>query len=124
MSRSLAYWQAKHDDQAIPDRVKDRVARKAGDCCQKCTRPIGGKLRAEFDHVIPLILGGRHAESNLQLICNECHAAKTKRDVKIKAKVARNRKRKLGIRKPSSFACSRDSRWKKKINGTVVARTR
>lgn len=123
MSRTVPEWIGKTDDDAIPPRVKDRVARKAGDRCQKCTREIGGKLRAEFDHVTPLILGGGHRESNLQLICNECHLAKTRLDMKIKAKVARVRRRqKLGIRNPSRFPCSRQSRWKKRMDGSVVLR--
>lgn len=95
--RAVPEWIAKHDDQAIPAGVKERIARKAEDCCQKCGTPIAGK-RAEFDHVIPLILGGQHRESNLQLLCTPCHAAKTKLDVRLKAKVARVRKKHLGIR--------------------------
>jgi 5-methylcytosine-specific restriction endonuclease McrA len=122
MSRSVPEWIGKTDDSRIPDLVRDRIARKAGDCCQKCLRPIAGKLRAEFDHIVPLILGGPHRETNIQLLCNECHRAKTTLDVKLNAKVARVRKISLGIRKPSKFACGRDSRWKKKIDGSVVLR--
>lgn len=122
MSRTVSDWVARHDDQAIPARVKDRIALKAEGYCQHCRREIAGKLRAEFDHAIPLIVGGKHCESNLQLLCHECHGAKTKLDVKLKAKVAKVRQRHLGIRKPSRFACSRDSRFKKKIDGSVVRR--
>ena len=110
MSRAVPFWEAKHDDQAIPARVQERIARKAEDRCQKCGREIAGKLRAEFDHITPLILGGKHAESNLQLICNECHAAKTVLDVKIKAKVARVRKKHLGIKKPRTIRAWRNFR--------------
>jgi 5-methylcytosine-specific restriction endonuclease McrA len=120
--RSVTEWTGNDDDAAIPPRVKDRVAQKFKDCCGHCGRPIGGKLRAEYDHVIPLCIGGKHEEGNLALVCNECHSAKTKLDVKIKAKIARVRKRKLGIRKPSKFACSRSSKWKKKISGEVILR--
>lgn len=120
--RAVNEWVARNDDAKIPDRVKDRIAAKAEGYCQKCTREITGKLRAEFDHAIPLIIGGQHRESNLQLLCNECHGAKTVLDVKLKAKVARVRKRHLGIRKPSKFACSRDGKWKKRIDGSVVSR--
>jgi len=106
VSRELPEWIAKHDDQAIPDRVKERIARKAGDCCKKCGNPIAGKS-AEFDHAIPLILGGQHRESNLQLLCTPCHGAKTKLDVKLKAKVARVRKKHLGISRPRQQIQSR-----------------
>jgi len=123
MTRSVPEWIGRTHDSAIPPRVKDRVARKADDCCQKCTRPIMGKLRAEFDHAIPLIVGGEHRENNLQLLCNECHAAKTVLDVKLKSKIASVRQKLvLGIRKPSRFPGSRDSRWKKKMDGSVVLR--
>lgn len=100
MSRAVAEWIARNDDTAIPARVKDRVSMKSMDCCVKCTRKTGNGLKGEFDHIIPLILGGRHAESNLQLLCVECHAGKSRLDVKLKAKVARVRQRNLGIRKP------------------------
>jgi 5-methylcytosine-specific restriction endonuclease McrA len=122
MSRSVPEWIGRDDDQRIPDYVKDRVANKAELYCQQCQRQVSGKLRAEFDHETPLILGGKNRESNIQLLCHECHRAKTKLDVKLKAKVSRVRKRHLGIKKPSKFACSRDSKFKKKIDGSVVLR--
>lgn len=114
MSRSVTEWIGKTDDIAAPDRVKERIARRAGDCCRACNRLVVGKLRAEYDHVTPLILGGENRESNIQLLCHECHSAKTKLDVKIKAKVARVRKRNLGIRKPRTIRS-----WRK-FDGTPV----
>ena len=99
MSRSTDEWIGKHDDAAIPLRVKERVARASGDLCVKCDRKVGEKLRPEFDHVTPLILGGQNRESNIQLLCHECHGAKTKLDVKLKAKVARVRQKTFGIKK-------------------------
>ena len=115
MSRAVPEWIGKTDDAAIPVRVKDRIAQRSDDCCVKCTRKVGGALRAEFDHATPLILGGEHRESNLQLLCHECHRAKSAVDVKIKAKVARVRKKLvLGERKRTSF------RGWRKMNGTPV----
>lgn len=105
--REVPEWVGRTSDSKIPDRVKDRIARKAGDCCQKCSAPITPPLRAEFDHVTPLILGGEHREKNLQLLCDPCHKAKTALDVKLKAKVARVRKRHLGITRPRQKIQSR-----------------
>lgn len=97
MSRAVAEWTGKTPDTAIPDRVKARVFARFEGYCPKCSR----ELRAghwECDHIIPLILGGKHAESNLQPLCTvPCHSAKTALDVKLKAKVARVQKRHLGI---------------------------
>lgn len=119
--RNVPEWIAKNDDAAIPARVQDRVAMKSLDCCVKCTRKIGEGLRGQIDHVIPLIIGGLHRESNLQLLCVECHAAKTKLDVKIKAKVAKSRKRRLGFSKPkgSPMPGTRASGIRKRMNGSV-----
>lgn len=122
MSRSLKEWIAPNDDTPIPARVKERIGRRAEDKCQHCKRTVGPRLAAQFDHVIPLILGGQNRESNLQLLCEPCHSAKTALDVKLKAKVSRVRQRHIGIKKPSKFPCSRDSRFKKRIDGSVVAR--
>jgi 5-methylcytosine-specific restriction protein A len=97
MSRSTPEWIGKTDDARIPPRVMDEVARKANDCCQKCGRAVGGKLRAEIDHVIPLIINGQHRQSNLQLLCHECHGAKTALDVKLKSKIAKGRKKRMGF---------------------------
>ena len=122
MSRSTSEWNPSSDDAAIPARIKDSIARKANDRCQQCTREVGGKLKAEYDHIIPLILGGAHRESNLQLLCHECHSAKTKLDVKIKAKVARVRKKMvLGLKPKFSrpIPGSKRSGMRKRFNGQV-----
>lgn len=122
MSRSVSEWRGKTDDTPVPDRVKARVHEKFEGICPKCTRELQPG-RWECDHVIPLILGGKNIESNLQPLCaSPCHSAKTKLDVKLKARVARVRQKHLGIRKRSSFAGSRDSKLKKKISGEVVLR--
>lgn len=123
MSRAVPEWIGKTPDSRIPDRVKMRVWDRAKGICAKCGAvPILGIHAREYDHAIPIVLGGENRENNLQLLCRPCHQAKTKLDVKLKAKVARVRKNHLGLRKPSKFACSRDSRWKKKIDGSVVLR--
>ena len=125
MSRSTDEWIGKHDDAAIPPRVKERVARSSGDLCVKCDRKVGEKLRPEFDHAIPLILGGKNRESNIQLLCHECHGAKTKLDVKLKAKVSRVRtKLSLGIKIPKGrpMPGSKASGLRKRMDGTVERR--
>lgn len=119
MTRTVPEWIASNDDAAIPPRVKLRIYERAEGRCSKCT--VGVRV-GEYDHAIPLIIGGEHRETNLQLLCVPCHKGKTKLDVKLKAKVARVRKRHIGIKKPSRFPGSRDSRFKKKIDGSVVLR--
>jgi 5-methylcytosine-specific restriction enzyme A len=114
MTRALDEWEAANDDQAIPARVKVRVFDRAGGKCAECTLPIQGKLRPAYDHIQALINGGKHAESNLQLLCVPCHAAKTKADVAEKSVTARKRTKHLGIKKPRAMRS-----WRK-FNGEIV----
>jgi hypothetical protein len=56
----------------IPDEVKIFVWRRDGGCCVRC----GSKERLEFDHVIPVALGGANTARNLQLLCEPCNRSK------------------------------------------------
>ncbi len=107
MSRATDEWEGTNDDQAIPARVKIRISDRADGRCAICTLPIGGKLRPAFDHIQALINGGKHAESNLQLLCVPCHATKTKADVAEKSVTARIRAKHLGITSPKQKIQSR-----------------
>ena len=122
MAREVIEWRGQTDDSAIPPRVKIRVFERAGGCCVFCTLEIRGKLRPAYDHCISLINGGQNREGNLQLLCVPCHAQKTASDVAEKAIIARKRAKHLGIKKPSRFPGSRDSGWKKRMDGSVVRR--
>ena len=101
MPRSVDEWIARHDDQAIPPRVKLRVIDRQGGKCAKCNRALGvcGEP-VEFDHVVALINGGEHREANLQALCGMCHVVKTRDDMAVKKKTARVRKKHLGIHRP------------------------
>jgi 5-methylcytosine-specific restriction endonuclease McrA len=113
--RKVDEWKGRTDDTAVPPRVKARIYLSAEGRCKHCTRFIDGSaLVGQYDHVIPLILGGKNEESNLQLLCSECHATKSRLDVKLKAKVARVRKRHLGIKKPRTIRT-----WRR-FNGEIV----
>ncbi len=56
----------------IPDEVKIYVWNRDGGRCVKC----GGNRRLEFDHVIPVALGGANTARNLQLLCETCNRSK------------------------------------------------
>ena len=122
MSRTVPEWIATHDDQAVPPRVRARVFIRDGGVCHLSGRKIMTGEKWELEHIVALCNGGEHRESNLAPALVEPHKIKTRADLRVKAKNDRVRKRHLGIRKPSKFACSRDSRFKKKITGEVVLR--
>jgi 5-methylcytosine-specific restriction endonuclease McrA len=114
MSRSVAEWIAKNDDEAIPARVKVRVFEAFGGNCVSCTLAIRGATRPAYDHVQAIINGGEHRERNLQLLCVPCHAVKTRKDIAEKAIVYRKRAKHLGLKKPRSIRS-----WRK-FNGEIV----
>lgn len=75
-----------------------------------------------YDHRIPDQLGGEPTLENCEVICRDCDKAKTKKDAGDIAKAKRRERKHLGIRKRSTFPGSRDSKFKRKINGEVVLR--
>lgn len=98
------------------------VFERHGGRCHICDQKIRVGETWEVEHVIPLALGGADDPSNMAPAHKDCHASKSVEDVGRIAKAKRQRIGHLGIRKRSPFACSRDSKWKKKLDGSVVLR--
>jgi hypothetical protein len=60
--------------ESIPKNVRHDVWRRDEGKCREC----GSSERLEFDHVIPLAMGGANTERNLQLLCEACNRRKGK----------------------------------------------
>lgn len=56
----------------IPDEVKIFVWQRDGGRCVRC----GSRERLEFDHIIPLSMGGSNTARNIQLLCEACNRSK------------------------------------------------
>lgn len=103
-------------------KIKAAAALRAKGHCEGCTRKL---LTGDYhyDHVIPDAMGGNATLDNCAVLCKSCHSTKTTRsDVPAIAKAKRRERNRFGIRKRSTFPCSRDSAFKKKIDGSVVLR--
>ena len=107
--------------------MRDAFERSEGLCegilpsGERCCAEVAHKKH--FDHIIPAALGGDNSLTNCAVLCLPCHGKKTQKiDVPMIAKAKRVADKHLGIRKRSRFPGSRDSRFKKKINGSVVLR--
>lgn len=107
--------------------MRDAYERSEGLC--EGIRPSGERCCAEvthkkhFDHIIPAALGGDNSLTNCAVLCLPCHGVKTQKiDVPMIAKAKRVSDKYRGIRKRSRFPGSRDSKFKKKIDGSVVLR--
>lgn len=102
MSRSVPEWVGSSDDAAIPSRVRLRVFEAHGGKCWISGRKIMPGEAWDLDHKVALINGGEHRETNLAPALREVHRAKTREDVAIKSKVARQRAKHLGVYPKSS----------------------
>lgn len=124
MTRTVPEWVGKTPDTQIPQRVRLRVLLAADGKCSDCGRKLGvAGEPVEFDHIIALANGGENRETNLQALCRPCHRAKTNQDVAQKAKDRRVRAKHMGIKETRNpLPGGRKSRWKKKMDGTVVPR--
>lgn len=68
-------------------RLRERILR-ADPLCTACR--AAGRIRpaTDLDHIVPLFKGGTDDEENLQGLCAECHAEKTRRDLGQRERVA------------------------------------
>jgi 5-methylcytosine-specific restriction endonuclease McrA len=57
----------------IPRDVKLRVWERFEGRCANC----GSTRLLQFDHIVPLAMGGSNAEQNLQLLCDRCNSEKS-----------------------------------------------
>ncbi len=123
MTRAASEWVAKHDDQRVPARVKDRILDAHGNRCALTGREFRPGDAIEFDHKHALINGGEHRESNLQPVLSTAHREKTRLDVAQKSKDARIRKKHRGIQSSSHpLPGGRNSKIKFKMDGSIIDR--
>lgn len=109
----------------FPVQVRQDVRRRSGGICEKdgCDNPA-----EEFDHGLPVALGGKSNLANCFHLCADCHRKKSALDVKMIAKSdrqggrsgqwARRMKRGFGLIQGRGF----DTRFKRKMDGKVVSR--
>ena len=58
--------------ESIPSSVKTEVWRRDHARCSAC----GSQRKLEFDHIIPVSLGGSNTARNIQLLCETCNRKK------------------------------------------------
>lgn len=92
--------------------------------CHICGDKIDGtRERWDVEHKIPLAMGGDDDEGNCAPAHERCHKDKTKADRGQIAKADRVRAKHNGARQAkTTIPGSKKSRWKRKLDGTVVPR--
>lgn len=117
MSRSVQEWVGRTDNSMPPDACKLRIVDRQGGRCVLTGIEFTPANKPEFDHIVPLWLGGENRESNLQAITVDAHKRKTQAEATVRAKVNATRKKHLLGKKPAK---GWNTRFKKKIDGTVI----
>lgn len=93
--------------------------------CHLCGGKITPGEKWEVSHEIPLELGGADDDENCKPAHFKCHRVHTAEvDIPAIAKAKRRQARHLGAKPPSRrpLPGSKGSKWKKKLDGTVVPR--
>lgn len=101
MARIVEEWIGKTDDSAPSNACKRRIVAKQDGRCALTNREFTPKDRPQFDHKVPLWLGGENRERNLQAIIDDAHKAKTKAEAKVRAQVNARSSSHLGIKAES-----------------------
>lgn len=122
MMRTVPEWVGKTDNSMPPGKVKDRIRDRQGDKCALTGHQFKPGDKVEYDHIIPLWLGGENREGNLQAVLDTAHKRKTQAEATVRSKVNKIRKKHRGISKEPSMAGSKNSRFKKLISGEVIDR--
>ena len=97
---------------------------RCGGLCESC----GRKLRPgsyQYDHVVPVSIGGPSTAANCQVLCRQCHNDKTaKLDTPRAAKTKRQKAKHEGSFRPSRHPVpgSRATPWKKPLRGPAIRR--
>ncbi|MCJ8518970.1 5-methylcytosine-specific restriction endonuclease McrA [Pseudorhizobium tarimense] len=120
MARSVEEWIGKTDDTKVPPRVRLRIFERENGICHLTGQKIQPGDEWDLEHKVALILGGQHRETNLFPALQEAHRRKTAMEMKVKSKIARVKKKHLGITKPKSSLSH--TRFKRLMDGTVVNR--
>lgn len=103
--------------------LRARLADFAGRCACGCEQEISAATGIDWDHVIPLELGGEDEIENMQPLTVRCHKAKTARDHGDIAKAKRRQAKHLGLKgRKQLIPGSRGTRFRKRLDGTVERR--
>lgn len=60
------------------DKARKRILERDCGLCQACAKQGVARLARDVDHIVSKAEGGTDLDSNLQCLCAECHAAKSK----------------------------------------------
>jgi 5-methylcytosine-specific restriction endonuclease McrA len=87
-----------------------------------CCRRIAPNEPWEVEHRKPLALGGTNDADNLSPAHVDCHAGKSRGEIKIIRKADRQAKAHAGVKKKKPFPGGKLSKWKRTLDGRTIER--
>ncbi len=109
---------------SMPAMRRLRIFEKHGGKCVLCGSRIKAGDTWTIEHLLALGLGGSDTDDNCGPAHEACRRIKDKADVTSIAKAKRIKAKHYGmVKRRSSFPCGKDSKWRKRIDGTVERRT-
>ncbi|MBL0405037.1 HNH endonuclease [Microvirga aerilata] len=108
----------------LSPRQRLAIWERARGICAICERRIDGvRERWIVEHIRALELGGQDEPDNMGPAHETCGRTKTREDHRRTAKAKRQKIQHLGANEAKRpLPCGRRSRWKRKIDGTIVPR--
>jgi len=108
----------------ITSKVRADIFLRHNGVCHLCSLKVHPGEEWDVSHEIPLEAGGKDDETNWLVAHRKCHRHHTaKVDAPLIAKVKRIHQRHIGAKKSKNpLPGSRNSLWKRKMDGTVVRR--
>ncbi len=77
-----AKWCAKNQRKLMTKELKDKIKKRDNYTCQKCGKYMPDEVGLHVDHIIPIKMGGKSVESNLQVLCDKCNLSKGKKIIR------------------------------------------
>ena len=72
-------WYSNNQRRLMTKELKEKIKKRDNYTCQMCGKYMPDEVGLHIDHIIPVKMGGKSIESNLQVLCDKCNLSKGKK---------------------------------------------